>query len=179
MPPFPFAQHEGKASWRNNGDSKEKGRRAGTRRSRKPESRHSFQEQGGMRHCAVKGIGLAHVGIASGLGARDQAGRAQGPFWVAVLFAGGKIHTTVPQATLWWEGELRCTSRMLVEKAPVQSAVASLLRHQPGYSSVGRASDCRHLQQSDGPWFDSGWPDLLHAAVPEARLKSKQGVGPN
>ena len=28
------------------------------------------------------------------------------------------------------------------------------------YSSVGRASDCRSLQQSDGPWFDSGWPDL-------------------
>lgn len=29
-----------------------------------------------------------------------------------------------------------------------------------GYSSVGRASDCRELQQSDGPWFDSGWPDF-------------------
>ena len=29
-----------------------------------------------------------------------------------------------------------------------------------GYSSGGRASDCRSLQQSDGPWFDSGWPDL-------------------
>ena len=29
-----------------------------------------------------------------------------------------------------------------------------------GYSSVGRASDCRMLQQSDGPWFDSGWPDF-------------------
>ena len=31
---------------------------------------------------------------------------------------------------------------------------------QAGYSSVGRASDCRVLQQSDGPWFDSGWPDF-------------------
>lgn len=31
---------------------------------------------------------------------------------------------------------------------------------QAGYSSVGRASDCRALQLSDGPWFDSGWPDL-------------------
>ena len=31
---------------------------------------------------------------------------------------------------------------------------------QTGYSSVGRASDCRVLQQSDGPWFDSGWPDF-------------------
>ena len=29
-----------------------------------------------------------------------------------------------------------------------------------GYSSVGRASDCRALQKSDGPWFDSGWPDF-------------------
>ena len=32
--------------------------------------------------------------------------------------------------------------------------------HVAGYSSVGRASDCRVLQQSDGPWFDSGWPDF-------------------
>ena len=32
---------------------------------------------------------------------------------------------------------------------------------QTGYSSVGRASDCRMLQQSDGPWFDSGWSDFL------------------
>ena len=27
---------------------------------------------------------------------------------------------------------------------------------QAGHSSVGRASDCRFMQQSDGPWFDSG-----------------------
>lgn len=32
---------------------------------------------------------------------------------------------------------------------------------QAGYSSVGRASDCRALQQSDGPWFDSGWPEVM------------------
>ena len=36
-----------------------------------------------------------------------------------------------------------------------------LARLSTGYSSVGRASDCRHMQQSDGPWLDSGWPDLL------------------
>ena len=36
---------------------------------------------------------------------------------------------------------------------------------QTGYSSVGRASDCRVLQQSDGPWFDSGWPDLSHPCL--------------
>ena len=34
-------------------------------------------------------------------------------------------------------------------------------RRHAGYSSVGRASDCRVLQLSDGPWFDSGWPDLM------------------
>lgn len=38
-------------------------------------------------------------------------------------------------------------------------------RQQAGYSSVGRASDCRVLQQSDGPWFDSGWPDLSHPCL--------------
>jgi hypothetical protein len=44
------------------------------------------------------------------------------------------------------------------------SSCAALARQtgtsqQAGHSSVGRASDCRALQQSDGPWFDSGWPD--------------------
>ena len=32
---------------------------------------------------------------------------------------------------------------------------------QADYSSVGRASDCRLLAQSDGPWLNSGWSDLL------------------
>ena len=36
------------------------------------------------------------------------------------------------------------------------------LNANPGYSSVGRASDCRLLQPSDGHWFDSGWPDFFH-----------------
>ena len=38
--------------------------------------------------------------------------------------------------------------------------VWALCCEQAGYSSVGRASDCRALQLSDGPWFDSGWPDF-------------------
>ena len=38
-----------------------------------------------------------------------------------------------------------------------------------GYSSAGRASDCRSLQQSDGPWFDSGWPDCCACADGYAR----------
>ena len=36
--------------------------------------------------------------------------------------------------------------------------------YQTGYSSVGRASDCRIVQLSDGPWFDSGWPDSYPSA---------------
>ena len=36
-----------------------------------------------------------------------------------------------------------------------------------GYSLVGRASVCRMLQLSDGPWSDSGWPDLC---VPDERV---------
>ena len=43
--------------------------------------------------------------------------------------------------------------------------ISSHLECQSGYSSVGRASDCRLLQASDGPWFDSGWPDLLFKAL--------------
>ena len=41
----------------------------------------------------------------------------------------------------------------------------------PGYSSVGRASDCRTLQQSDGPWFDSGWPEFLCQRPPHGGIK--------
>ena len=47
----------------------------------------------------------------------------------------------------------------------IQVCVALAIK-QAGYSSVGRASDCRDLQQSDGPWFDSGWPDLPIVALP-------------
>ena len=36
------------------------------------------------------------------------------------------------------------------------AAHASLAPRNTGKSSVG---NCRRLQQSDGPWFDSGWPD--------------------
>ena len=42
---------------------------------------------------------------------------------------------------------------------------ANFAHKQAGYSSVGRASDCRNLQQSDGPWFDSGWPDFSTSSI--------------
>ena len=35
------------------------------------------------------------------------------------------------------------------------------LIRKAGCSSVGRASDCRVLRKSNGPWFDSGWLDCL------------------
>ena len=40
-----------------------------------------------------------------------------------------------------------------------------------GYSSVGRASGCRSLQQSDGPCFDSGWSDFSKRSL-RARHKT-------
>ena len=42
----------------------------------------------------------------------------------------------------------------------IQRQIATIYYKEAGYSSVGRAYDCRMLQQSDGPWFDSGWPDF-------------------
>ena len=45
-----------------------------------------------------------------------------------------------------------------------------------GYSSVGRASDCRHMQQSDGPWFDSGWPDFFRHSVSDTARQATCGV---
>ena len=49
---------------------------------------------------------------------------------------------------------------------------------QAGYSSVGRASDCRPLQLSDGPWFDSGWPDLHRLAPQAVRSATPRGFEP-
>ena len=47
---------------------------------------------------------------------------------------------------------------------------------QAGYSSVGRASDCRNLQQSDGSWFDSGWPDFSTDSI--AQCLCRFGLSP-
>ena len=55
-------------------------------------------------------------------------------------------------------GSVICTMHIhTVSELPITDLWAC---HQTGYSSVGRASDCRVLQLSDGPWFDSGWPDF-------------------
>ena len=47
-----------------------------------------------------------------------------------------------------------------VKSVHIAAKIHDPVYFQAGYSSVGRASDCRCLQQSDGPWFDSGWPDI-------------------
>ena len=59
----------------------------------------------------------------------------------------------------------RCFGRRLsiaIEDVAIMAAPHGL--GQAGDSSVGRASDCRSLQLSDGPWFDSGSPDLCFGA---------------
>ena len=65
-------------------------------------------------------------------------------------------------------GALHCTANELVPIAQLGLANSSFKR-QAGYSSVGRASDCRTLQRSDGPWFDSGWPDISAWCSPMQR----------
>jgi hypothetical protein len=52
------------------------------------------------------------------------------------------------------------TGSVYLSISPRTNEQLTLTIEQAGYSSVGRASDCRSLQLSDGPWFDSGWPDL-------------------
>ena len=61
-----------------------------------------------------------------------------------------------------------CTANKLMSVAQFGLA-NSVFKKQGDCSSIGRASDCRTLQRSDGPWFDSGRPDiccwvLAHAA---------------
>ena len=65
-------------------------------------------------------------------------------------------------------GALHCTANELLSIAQLGLANSSFKR-QAGYSSVGRASDCRTLQRSDGPWFDSGWPDISAWCSPMQR----------
>ena len=55
---------------------------------------------------------------------------------------------------------LRQTRQRKSKQVAYKDASRASLK-QAGYSSVGRASDCRLLQPSDGHWFDSGWPDFI------------------
>ena len=58
---------------------------------------------------------------------------------------------------------LRNTPRPRQPRPPPPNLQPTPTNSNAGYSSVGAASDCRRLQQSDGPWFDSGWPDICTA----------------
>ena len=62
---------------------------------------------------------------------------------------------------IYWRGRPAFRNRKGAETC--SRAIAT---RQAGDSSVGRASDCRHLQQSDGPWFDSGSPDFFLVLLP-------------
>ncbi len=46
-----------------------------------------------------------------------------------------------------------------------------------GDSSVGRASDCRMVQTSDGPWFDSGSPDICSRCLRIRALRPGRQAG--
>ena len=67
---------------------------------------------------------------------------------------------TLNSPAIRWHWKLKQRDQVIMLKA-VTTSLPNVT--QPGYSSVGRASDCRQLQQSDGPWFDSGWPDMIDA----------------
>ena len=51
------------------------------------------------------------------------------------------------------------------QKMHKQTVRRSKLARTAGYRSVGKESDCRCLQQSNGPWFDSGSPDFAHVQI--------------
>ena len=61
-----------------------------------------------------------------------------------------------------------CVASLVFLSKPVLLVSANLAlftrKQQAGYSSVGRASDCRMLQQSDGPWFDALFNQLKQLA---------------
>ena len=65
----------------------------------------------------------------------------------------------------------RCIANKLMSVAQFGLA-NSMLKKQAGCSSVGRASDCRTLQRSVGPWFDSGRPDIFCGVLAHAELSS-------
>ena len=59
----------------------------------------------------------------------------------------------------------RVTSR----KLDLASAAVDI--EQAGHSSASRASDCRQVQLSYGPWFDSGRPDFCSDSFPSIVVK--------
>jgi hypothetical protein len=87
--------------------------------------------------------------------------------WVAVPFS-THADPNAPMCALV-DNSSGAASRASAAQAQHRAAACAVCPAHPsvtaGYSSVGRASDCRSLQQSDGPWFDSGWPDFFSAAT--------------
>ena len=135
----------------------------------------------GKAHCQEKakahpGSGLWPIGI--GVGQRLQ-----------VRLLKGSALARNPAHMCGTRVNISLKSIYFNRKGPSQDTGAQHLRNtrnmyprqQTGYSSVGRASDCRVLQQSDGPWFNSGWPDfvlnrfpleVVHALQSDAQCQS-------
>jgi hypothetical protein len=72
------------------------------------------------------------------------------------------------------------TPHSIARRAALQASSAagltsSNLEAQAGYSSVGKASDCKALQRSDGLWFDSGRPDMSRMLLAHAKPMLCQG----
>ena len=56
----------------------------------------------------------------------------------------------IPRWRVSWQHDQQQTPQ------PKHTSLRTKKKKQPVHSSVGRASDCRPKQISDGPWFDSG-----------------------
>ena len=80
---------------------------------------------------------------------------------VSLLFSMWEVLGSIPSVSMLKAAAARHTQKVKITNRSKNA------KNNTGYSSVGRASDCRRLQQSDGHWFDSEWPDICKTATPE------------
>ena len=77
-----------------------------------------------------------------------------------VWFSNGRYDIgTQTHSGLHISKELTSASTLLQNATEYRQIVCASEKHQASYSSVGRASDCGLLQQSNEPWLDSLWLD--------------------
>ena len=86
--------------------------------------------------------------------------------WVSLPCGGGAVvHQAGPACSLALGARARNKMAHAHSGKPWLQNVRGSNVVTAGDSSVGRASDCRALQLSDGPWFDSGSPDVFHSML--------------
>ena len=83
-------------------------------------------------------------------------------------------HATRPSSHLLTR--VACSSKRTDDHEISPIDAASCAYGQAGYSSVGRASDCRLLQKTHGPLLDSGWPDFVHITSLVERRICQRGL---